>query len=320
VLSTRTSGAEGNRFGFEGGRVVKVDGTYHLFTSEMVGDPIWVRMKLGYWTSRDRLTWTRVATVRESSAEFTGADPRAALWSPLPVWDDAASRWNLFYVAYRSKPGDGTAFTLNYDGRIWRAISKAPGMKGIGGPYEDVGVVMQPGTDSLPWEGLQGTDSFFPWHVGERWYAMYGSARSERQPIEHWLVGLVRRRRSPAPGLASRPTAPCPLKRSSSRIPSSRLRPMAAGSLSTTAMPRTPSAGRGPPMASSGRKGTRWSCSPPRDRGPKTSARRWAWWMRRRTLHGLLHGVRTGAGLDAPAARSGRRDVRDWFCGVEGCI
>ena len=65
VLTTRTSGAEGNRFGFEGGRVVKVDGTYHLFTSEMVGDPIWVRMKLGYWTSRDRLTWTRAATVRE---------------------------------------------------------------------------------------------------------------------------------------------------------------------------------------------------------------------------------------------------------------
>ncbi len=191
VLSTRTGGAEGNRFGFEGGRVVKVDGTYHLFTSEMVGDPIWVRMKLGYWTSRDRLTWTRVATVRESSAEFTGADPRAALWSPLPVWDDAANRWNLFYVAYRSKPGDGTAFTLNYDGRIWRAISKTPGMKGVSGPYEDVGVVMQPGADSLPWEGLQGTDSFFPWQVGERWYAMYGSARSERQPIEHWLVGLA---------------------------------------------------------------------------------------------------------------------------------
>jgi hypothetical protein len=30
----------------------------------MIGDPIWVRMKLGYWTSRDRLTWTRAATVR----------------------------------------------------------------------------------------------------------------------------------------------------------------------------------------------------------------------------------------------------------------
>jgi hypothetical protein len=163
VLTTRTNGAEGNRFGFEGGRVVKVDGTYHLFTSEMVGDPIWVRMKLGYWTSRDR----------------------------LPVWDEAANRWNLFYVAYRSKPGDGASFTLNYEGQIWRALSRTPGRKGVGGPYDDVGVVMKPGEDSLPWEGLQGTDSFFPWKLGDRWYAMYGSARSERMPIEHWLVGLA---------------------------------------------------------------------------------------------------------------------------------
>ena len=68
VLTTRSPGAEGNRFGFEGGRVVKVAGTYHLFTSEMVDDPIWVRMRLGHWTSPDREHWTRVATIRESSA------------------------------------------------------------------------------------------------------------------------------------------------------------------------------------------------------------------------------------------------------------
>jgi len=48
VLTTRSPGAEGIRFGFEGGRVVKVAGTYHLFTSEMVDDPIWVRMRLGH--------------------------------------------------------------------------------------------------------------------------------------------------------------------------------------------------------------------------------------------------------------------------------
>ena len=193
---------------------MKVDGTYHLFTSEMVGDPIWVRMKLGYWTSRDRLTWTRAATIRESSAEFTGADPRAALWSPLPVWDETANRWNLFYVAYRSKPGDGTAFTLNYDGRIWRAISKSPGMKGVGGPYEDVGVVMQPGTDSLPWEGLQGTDSFFPWHVGKRWYAMYGSAQQRASADQALARGsCFSRRRSPGPGTrVTTATVPLPIE------------------------------------------------------------------------------------------------------------
>jgi hypothetical protein len=189
VLTTRSKGAEDVRYGFEGGRVVKVDGTYHLFTSEMAGDPIWVKMRFGHWTSRDRLAWTRVATVRESSAEFEGKDPRAALWSPLPVFDPGEDRWNLFYVAYRARPTDGTRFLLNHDGAIWRAVSRARGEAGIGGPYDDVGVVMKPGPDSRPWEGLQGTDSFFPWPVGGRWRALYGSAWTQTQPIRHWLVG-----------------------------------------------------------------------------------------------------------------------------------
>jgi hypothetical protein len=189
VLTTRSPGAEDIRYGFEGGRVVKVRGTYHLFTSEMVGDPIWVKMRLGHWTSRDRLAWQRAGTVAESSGEFQGKDPRASLWSPLPVWDGSGHRWNLFYVAYRSAPSDGTRFLLNHAGEIWRAVSRTPGEEGIGGPFDDVGVVMRPGPDSLAWEGLQGTDSFFPWPVGRRWRAFYGSARTETKPIGHWLVG-----------------------------------------------------------------------------------------------------------------------------------
>jgi hypothetical protein len=189
VLTTRSPGAEDIRYGFEGGRSVKVGDTYHLFTSEMAGDPIWVKMRLGHWTSRDRLAWKRAGTVAESSGEFAGRDPRASLWSPLPVWDAGANRWNLFYVAYRSAPSDGTRFLLNHKGEIWRAVARTPGVEGIGGGFEDVGVVMRPGPDSLPWEGLQGTDSFFPWPVGRRWRAFYGSARTETRPIGHWLVG-----------------------------------------------------------------------------------------------------------------------------------
>ena len=130
VITTRTPGAEGIRYGFEGGRAVKVGGTYHLFTTEMVSDPMWVKTRFGHWTSRDRLAWTRVATVRESSGEFEGKDPRAALWSPLAVWDPGEDRWNLFYVAYRSMPTDGTRFLLNHAGEIWRAVSKASGPEG----------------------------------------------------------------------------------------------------------------------------------------------------------------------------------------------
>ena len=212
VITTRSRGAEGNRFGFEGGRAVKIGDTYHLFTSEMIDDPMWVRMKFGYWTSRDRLHWTRAATVRESSAEFAGKDPRAALWSPLPVWDEDARRWNLFYVAYHAAPGDSTTFMLNHHGRIWRAVSRGAGREGISGPYEDERVVMEPGPDSLPWEGLQGTDSFFPYRVGSSWYALYGSAKSETMPITHWLVGLASAPALGGPWTRVREHSPAPIE------------------------------------------------------------------------------------------------------------
>jgi len=191
VITTRHPDAAANKYGFEGGRVVKIGAVYQLFTSEMVADPIWVKMRLGYWRSADGLTWKRVTTVFESSGEFQGKDPRAALWSPLPVFDDAGNRWNLFYVAYRSAPGTGGQFLLNHKGEIWRAVSAKPGRDGIGGPYKDVGVVIRPGPDSGEWEGLQGTDSFFPYRVDGKWYALYGSARTEKVPIEHWLVGMA---------------------------------------------------------------------------------------------------------------------------------
>ena len=191
ILTIRSEGAQGNKYGFEGGRVVKVKGTYHLFTSEMVGDPHWVKMKLAHWTSQDRLHWTRSATIAESSGDFTGKDPRAALWSPLPVYDPKEGRWQLFYVAYQAAPDTAKRWLTNHEGRIWRAVSTTPGEDGIGGPYKDERVILQRGKNSDPWEGLQGTDSFFPYVVGNRWYAFYGSAHTESLPISLWQVGLA---------------------------------------------------------------------------------------------------------------------------------
>jgi hypothetical protein len=191
ILTIHSEGAQGNKYGFEGGRVLKIKGTYHLFTSEMIGDPHWVKMRLAHWTSADRLRWTRVSTIAESSGDFTGRDQRAALWSPLPVYDPKEGRWNLFYVAYQAAPDTAQLWLTNNEGRIWRAVSTTPGEDGIGGPYRDVGIVMQRGKDSDPWEGLQGTDSFFPYPVGDRWYALYGSAHTEKLPISLWQVGLA---------------------------------------------------------------------------------------------------------------------------------
>jgi hypothetical protein len=191
ILTIHSEGAEGNKYGFEGGRVLKIKDTYHLFTSEMVADPHWVKMRLAHWTSQDRIHWKRESTVAESSGDFTGKDPRAALWSPLPVYDRKDGRWNLFYVAYQAAPDTAERWLTNHEGRIWRAISTVPGEDGVGGPYTDVGIVMQRGKDSDPWEGLQGTDSFFPYMVGERWYAFYGSAHTEKLPLSSWQVGLA---------------------------------------------------------------------------------------------------------------------------------
>lgn len=191
ILTVHSPDAEGNKYGFEGGRVLKLNGTYHLFTSEMVGDPHWVKMRLAHWTSNDRLRWKRVSTLFESSGDFTGKDPRAALWSPMPIYNKQEGRWNLFYVAYQSAPDTASAWLTNHEGRIWRAVSKIKGLNGIGGPYKDVGIILQRGKDSDPWEGLQGTDSFFPYRVGKKWYAFYGTGHTEKLPISLWQVGLA---------------------------------------------------------------------------------------------------------------------------------
>lgn len=191
VLTIRDDGATENKYGFEGGRVVKIRETYHLFTSEMAGDPHWVKMRLAHWTSTDRVHWKRMATLYESSGDFTGKDPRAALWSPMPVYDPEARRWNLFYVAYQAAPDTDHEWLTNHEGRIWRAVSERPGRDGIAGPYRDTGIVLERGKDSDAWEGLQGTDSFFPYRAGGKWYALYGSAHTESLPISLWQVGLA---------------------------------------------------------------------------------------------------------------------------------
>ena len=202
VIDEGDPGTDGIKYGFEGGRVVKLDGCYHMVTAERYGDPELVKMRLAYWKSKDGEAWERISTLYESSGEFEGNDPRAALWGPMPIFDDQSDQWYLVYVAYRAKPNDGTGWYLNYEGRIWLAKSTTPGRGGIGGPYEDIGIILQPGKDSDPWEGLQGTDSFFPYKVGDCWYAFYGSAQTQkdRNPAyPKWAVGLARADRLEGP-------------------------------------------------------------------------------------------------------------------------
>ncbi|MBP6506816.1 MAG: hypothetical protein KA257_04565 [Opitutaceae bacterium] len=177
----------GNKYGFEGGCVVKEAGLYHIFTAELADDPFNVRMRLAHWTSADARDWRREGTLYETDGSITPGDNRFSLWAPMAVFNDDENRWNLFYVAYR--PGHGDREELHMEGKIWRAVSSVAGRGGIGGPYRDSGIILQPDADSQPWEGQQATDSFYPWRVGAKWYGFYGGHNFH--PIGPWLVGLA---------------------------------------------------------------------------------------------------------------------------------
>ena len=192
LISRSTPGAQDNKYGFEGGRVILLNGIYHLFISEMNADPKWTKTRLAHWTSSDGLAFTRQSTLFESSGDFTGQDPRASLFLPIPVFDEELNRWALFYSAFRSAPNQKGRWLINHDGRIHRALSGIPGRNGIAGPYQDIDIALQPGPNSDPWEGLQGTDSFFPFKISDgKWLSFYGSAQTEKVPTTFWAVGLA---------------------------------------------------------------------------------------------------------------------------------
>jgi hypothetical protein len=215
VITVESPGAEGIKYGFEGGRALKIGKIYHLITTEVSGEPRYVKTRLGYWTSPDRIHWRRVSTLFESSGNQSGDDVRASLWGPMPVYNHKDDRWELFYVGYRSAPEsshyppDNDPQDRNpylesvdpahrnpqlfyaYGGTIWRAVSRTKGLDGIGGPYQDVGIILKPSPDSEPWEGFMGTDSFFPFRVKRKWYGFYGSCHTANIPVEAWRVGLV---------------------------------------------------------------------------------------------------------------------------------
>jgi len=190
-------GTEGNKYGFEGGRMVKISGTYHWITTEMVGDPKWVVTKLAYWTSTDGKQWTRVRTLAEGTGDFTGKDERSSVWGPQMIFNETDNRWEMFYVLYRGRPNEHGMFYSNYDGRIMRSVSTVPGMEGVGGPYKDSGVIMSMQDKKVavaPWEGLQGVDAFFPYKVGGQWYAFHNTGAHDKTTptCKPWRLGIAR--------------------------------------------------------------------------------------------------------------------------------
>jgi len=200
--------AAGIKYGFEGGCALKANGEYHILTAEMWGDPYWVAMRLGHWKSKDLKTWKRHATLFESRGQGYEKDDKYSIWSPMAVFNPKEDRWNLFYVCYEGKqaPDEGT----HMRGKIFRAVSKTPGEKGIDGPWEDAGILMRPDAESMAWEGQQAVDSFYPYRAGDRWYSHYGG--HNYSPIGPWLVGMACAQDLAGPWRRIPELSPCPFE------------------------------------------------------------------------------------------------------------
>jgi hypothetical protein len=169
------------RFGFEGGRCVKVDGAYFLFVTELFDAPKTAATRLAVWTSADGESFDRLATLAETNYDWNDTTHRMSPWSPIPVYDTATDQWRVFHVGYRRKPGSDQFF--NMAGKIAHLESQVSGKAGISGPYRDAGWV-EFADHPDPWEGTAGQLSFFPYETSGGWSAFFG-ANDVPQSIDH---------------------------------------------------------------------------------------------------------------------------------------
>lgn len=209
VIDDGMPGTETIQGGFEGGTCIKLNGVYHIFPTERAGEAempaIYDRIKtrIGHWTSRDAIHWTRQSTLFQSSGKYAVShednpanDRRAAIWSYMPVFSEEADRWYGHYLAYTC---DEEIYPNHSFGRIWRCESVEKGLDGIGGPYKDCGIVLEPGLDSQLWEGRQGVASFFPYRVKDKWLSFFSGAFPFETKADYplngkkgaWYVGLA---------------------------------------------------------------------------------------------------------------------------------
>ncbi|SMC87233.1 hypothetical protein [Pedobacter nyackensis] len=210
VLDVGMEGAQDIQGGFEGGVCVKINGVYHMFPTERAGEKGMdytydrVKTRIGHWTSKDAVKWKRKSTVFQASGTYAIThddnplnDRRGAIWSYMPVFNDKTDTWYGYYLTYTV---DKDIAPNHSFGRIWRTESQTKGIEGIGGPYNEGVVIMEPGLDTQLWEGRQGVDSFFPFQINNKeWLAFYGGAYPYQsfkdypdKPGKGWFIGLAK--------------------------------------------------------------------------------------------------------------------------------
>lgn len=209
VVDEGMPGTEGIQGGFEGGAIVKVGDTYHMFPTERAGAPgveayyDRVKTRIGHWSSKDAVNWKRVSTIYQASGTYAVTDDdnpkndrRGAIWSYMPIFSKEKNRWYGYYLTYTVHKEIEPNHSF---GRIWRTESKTPGMNGISGPYDDGDLIIEPGLNTQLWEGRQGVASFFPYPVGDHYLGFYSGAypylKKEDYPRKSgkgWFIGLAK--------------------------------------------------------------------------------------------------------------------------------
>jgi hypothetical protein len=209
VIDEGMPGTEGIQGGFEGGTCVKVGNTYHMFPTERAGEAgveayyDRVKTRIGHWESTDASHWKRAGTIYQASGKYAIAeednpmnDRRAAIWSYNAVFNEKEDRWYGYYLTYTV---DRNIQPNHSFGRIWCTKSQTKGMEGIGGPYDEGQLIMEPGLDAQPWEGRQGVASFYPYPVKDGWLGFYAGAYPFKTWADYpkntgtgWFIGLAK--------------------------------------------------------------------------------------------------------------------------------
>jgi hypothetical protein len=191
--SVNASTDPSNAHGLEDGIVVRrADGSFSMIAAAMFGDPVWVRMRLDIYRSSDALAWTKVRSIRTSSADMSGNDPHSSSWGPFLLLDPANDTWAVSYIGYLGKASNASGWLSNFAGRAFFRYASEAGDAGLDSDFGDAdyvaadSVVLAPDDFSAagPWphpcQGLQGTDSFFPFRLDDgRWAAFAGTSHQE---------------------------------------------------------------------------------------------------------------------------------------------
>jgi len=176
VLSSQTPGMvpdDGSGIGIEDGSLVVVNGTMHLFPTELSDG--WNCTRVVHWTAplNDRLNWTFVGGITPHGHGRCGVDDHhAELWSGSPQWDETeeGGRWYLSVVGYNMNCNLSARSASGGDGRILLFRSRVAGIAGVAGPYDELEDVLAadgliPRVGRQDWEDWGAQEGIDPDHT-----------------------------------------------------------------------------------------------------------------------------------------------------------